>query len=246
MTKLKDNRSFQFIIGCATIYVLYVVLIREGWMAWFLADEKQVEGFGDSSQLLVLVFSALVDFCTLLGIITIGIVSTVLPHLNVFLEFTTRKIKELIAKLRDGASKDKEDWDWRPLAAIVLSYVLWTGGQLQNVWSLLRDATLDRIENTESKPEFLIFSTDSGSATEGQLSVVNSLLVEDMLEAEGVERRSYDSEQTASNAEPWVAQAMQAAADDENKMVVIYSDGRAKINNIPSSIKGMREVISAW
>lgn len=246
MTKLKDNRTFQFIVGCATLYVLYVVLIREGWMAWFLADDEQVEGFGDSSQLLVLVVSALVNFCTLCGIITIGIVSNVLPHVNVFLDFATRKIKELIAKLRDGASKDKEDWDWRPLAAIVLSYVLWTGGQLQNVWNLLRDATLDRIENTESKPEFLIFSTDSGSATDGQLSVINSLLVEDMLEAEGVERRSYDSEQTASNAEPWVAQAMQAAADDENKMVLIYSDGRAKIDDIPSSIKGMQEVISAW
>lgn len=246
MTKLKDNRTFQFIVGCATLYVLYVVLIREGWMAWFLADDEQVEGFGDSSQLLVLVISALVNFCTLCGIITIGIVSNVLPHVNVFLDFATRKIKELIAKLRDGASKDKEDWDWRPLAAIVLSYVLWTGGQLQNVWSLLRDATLDRIENTESKPEFLIFSTDSDSATEGQLSVINSLLVEDMLDAEGVERRSYDSEQTASNAEPWVAQAMQAAADDENKMVLIYSDGRARIDDIPSSIRGMQEVISAW
>ena len=246
MTKLKDNRTFQFIVGCATLYVLYVVLIREGWMAWFLADDEQVEGFGDSSQLLILVVSALVNFCQLCGIITIGIVSGVLPHINVFLDFASRKIKELIAKLRNGASKDKEDWDWRPLAAIVLSYVLWTGGQLQNVWSLLRDATLDRIENTESKPEFLIFSTDSASATDGQLSVINSLLVEDMLEAEGVERRSYDSEQTASNAEPWVAQAMQAAADDENKMVLIYSDGRAKIDDIPSSIKSMQEVISAW
>lgn len=246
MTSIKQNSTFQFIVGACTLYVAYVVLIREGWLGWFLSDPEEAEGFGDSSQLLIAVISALVSFTQLCGIVTIGVVSGILPHVQDFMEFAVDQIKRLIAKLKAGADKNKADWDWRPLAAIALSYVLWTGGQIQDMWSLLLDAIPHRIENAESKPEFLIFSSDSASATDGQLSVINSLIVEDMLEAEGVERRSYDSEQSASNAEPWVAQAMEAAPDDKNTMIMLYKNGRATIDEIPSSIEEMQEVIGAW
>jgi hypothetical protein len=246
MSDLKSNKSLQFIVGAGVLYVAYIVLIREGWLAWMLSDPEEAEAFGDSSQLLLAIVSACVSFTQLIGLLTIGVVCNVIPHASAFMDFVGKQLRLSIQKLKAGADKNKADWDWRPLAAIALSYALWTGGQIQDMWSLLLDAIPHRIENAESKPEFLIFSSDSASATDGQLSVINSLLVEDMLESEGVERRSYDSEQTASNAEPWVAQAMEAAPDDKNTMIMLYKNGRATIDEIPSSIEEMQEVIGAW
>lgn len=246
MSDLKSNKSLQFIVGAGVLYVAYIVLIREGWLAWMLSDPEEAEAFGDSSQLLLAIVSACVSFTQLIGLLTIGVVCNVLPHASAFMDFVGKQLRALIEKLKSGADKNKEDWDWRPLAAVVLGYVLWTGGQAQDIWSLLKDALAPRIENAESKPEFLIFSSDSGSATDGQLSVVNSLLIQNALEQKGIERRSYDSEQQAKNAEPWVSQAMQAAPDDESSMVLIYPNGKATIEEIPASIREMREVLSEW
>jgi len=244
MSDIKQNKTFQFIVGAGTLWVAWA-LYRDGWLSWMFNGRDESGGFSNT-QLWLAIGSALISFVQLIGICTIGVVSGVLPHATVFVEWAVEQIKKLIEKLKAGASKDKPDWDWRPLAAIVLSYVLWTGGQLQDIWSLLRDAFPQRIVETESTPEFLVFSSNSESATDGQLSVSSSLLVEEMLEAKGVERRSYDSSQEAINAEPWISQAMNQSPDEQSNMILIYPSGKAEIREIPSSVSEMEDIISAW
>ncbi len=244
MSDIKKNQTFQFIVGAATLWVAWS-LYRDGWLSCIFNGRDEAGGFSNS-QLFLAIGSALVSFVQLVGIFTIAAVGNVVPHLTDVMQWAVEQIKKLIEKLKAGANKDKPDWDWRPLAAIVLSYVLWTGGQVQDIWNLLRDAFPQRIVETESRPEFLVFSSDSESATDGQLSVSSSLLVEEMLQEKGIERRSFDSKQPASNAEPWIAQAMSQAPDDESKMIVIYPSGKAEIKDMPDSVEKMREIVSAW
>ena len=129
MNGLKENRAFQTIVGAAVLYVGFV-LWRDGWISWLLSSEPQ-EGYSNG-QLLVALGGALLSFVQLVGIATIGIVSGILPQFDGLFDWVAKGIKDgtewLKKKVQERKDKpapkdSKTEWDWRPIAAIVLGFV---------------------------------------------------------------------------------------------------------------------------
>lgn len=251
MTKLTENKTFQVIVGAGTLWIAWV-LYRDGWLDWFLNDRNDQEGFSNT-QLWVAIGSAVIAFLQMLGIATIAVVSGVLPHAETMVTFAAEQLKKLAANAREFITKnnnrptaDGESWDWRPLAVIILSWVLWSGGQLQSLWDAFINVIPDSVDVITSKPAAILFSVDPETATDGQLAVASSVLVEDMMQQAGIERRMYSSQQEPEVAEPWVGQAMKAAPDDDNVLVLYYQSGQIEILDIPGSVQGMEDIARGW
>ena len=121
MPKLKENKAFQTIVGGAVLYLLFI-LWRDGWIDAILRRNEDPEGF-EGPEVWIAVGQALLSFVQLVDIVTIGIVSGVLPHLESMLEFLGKQIKSLLEQAKVFVAKNKdaepgEQWNWKPLAAI--------------------------------------------------------------------------------------------------------------------------------
>ncbi|MCP4898492.1 MAG: hypothetical protein GY906_16075, partial [bacterium] len=140
MSSVKENKAFQTIVGAGVIYIGFV-LWRDGWVEWAFSSQPQ-EGFGNG-QLLVALGAAILSFVQLVGIVTIGIVSGVLPHLDGLGDKAAELIRRGLASARGALSdyrnrdKPERSWDWKPLAAIILAVVLLRGGVLPKIVSVV-------------------------------------------------------------------------------------------------------------
>lgn len=250
MSKLTNNRTFNIIIGAATLYFAFS-LWRDGWFDWFLNGRDDSEGYSNS-QLWITLGSLVLSFLEMVGIATIAIVTGVLPHVETMFTWAAKQLKALIQSARDSISKkddsspNGEQWDWRPLAVILLSWMLWTGGQLESLWNVLIDAIPDRVDVVQDKPAAILFSVDPASATDGQLAVSSSIVVEELMRSKGIERRMYSSMQEREAAEPWVGQAMQAAPDGANSLIIYGRDGSVEVLDIPASLSEMEAIANGW
>ena len=250
MTKLTNNRTFNIMVGAGTLYFAFS-LWRDGWFDWFLNGQDDSEGYS-SSQLWITLGSLVLSFLEMVGIATIAIVTGVLPHVETMFTWAAKQLKTLIKTARDSISKkdaslpDGETWDWRPLAAIILSWMLWSGGQLESLWNVVINAIPDRVDVVSHRPAAILFSVDPAMATEGQLAVASSVAVEEMMQAKGIERRMYSSMQDRENAEGWVGQAMQAAPDGENSLIIYNQNGALQVLKIPSTIPEMEAIADGW
>tara|TARA_R100000406_G_scaffold32567_1_gene21312 strand:+ start:2408 stop:3112 length:705 start_codon:yes stop_codon:yes gene_type:complete len=148
---LKDNKSFQFVVGLATIWFGWV-LYRDGWLHAF-ANPPQ-EGFGDAqwAALGATLLASAVSFVQLIGILTIGVLSGLLPHveegarwLGRLLRKSSQKAVEA-AKNWKNAEKVEGEWNWKPLAATILAGALWAGGHLSTAWDFIVDHVDDVVE----------------------------------------------------------------------------------------------------
>ena len=149
MKAIKDNKTFQTIVGAGTLYLLFV-LWRDGWIDWIFGDREPESGYSNT-QLWVAVGSALLSFVQFVGIVTIGCVSGILPHVTSIVELGAKKASEVISQLKSwvsenkGKPKEEGQWDWRPLVVMLLSYMLWSGGQLSSIWDKIEGLIPDQI-----------------------------------------------------------------------------------------------------
>jgi len=141
---LKENRSFQFVVGLATIWFGWV-LYRDGWLHAFGSGEY--EGFGDAqwAAMGATLLATAVSFVQMIGILTLGVLSGLLPHVEEGFRWLTSTLKSLAHKGRAAASEWRKaekvdgEWNWKPLAAVILTGVLWAGGHLSTAWDFIAD-----------------------------------------------------------------------------------------------------------
>jgi len=246
---IKDNKAFQTIVGAGTLYLLFI-LWRDGWISWILGDRSPEEGYSNS-QLWIAIGSALLSFVQLVGMITIGCVSGLLPHVGSLVEFASEKIKEGVKHAKSWLaenSKKPQDgqWDWRPLAAIILSYTLWSGGQLSTIWDSIKGLIPDVISTEVERPTSAIFFIDDDTVSQNQRAIATSLLVNDLLDSKGVERRMMSTDQSAGSSEPWMSTLVDISPDDKSSLVLYYDEGKASVLDMPNSVDQIRELVSAW
>ena len=250
MTKLTENRTFSIIVGAGILYFGFS-LWRDGWFDWFLNGQDDSESYSNS-QLWITLGSLVLSFLEMVGIATIAIVTGILPHAETTVAWAAKKLKILIQSARDSISKkddsspNGEQWDWRPLAVILLSWMLWTGGQLESLWNVVINAIPDRVDVVSHRPAAILFSVDPAMATEGQLAVASSVAVEEIMRSKGIERRMYSSMQERENAERWVGQAMEAAPDGKNSLIIYNRDGSLQVLQIPSTLSEMEAIADGW
>jgi hypothetical protein len=117
MSKLTNNRTFNIIVGAATLYFAFS-LWRDGWFDWFLNGRDDSEGYSNS-QLWITLGSLVLSFLEMVGIATIAIVTGILPHAETTVTWAAKQLKALIQSARDSISKkddsspNGEQWDWR-------------------------------------------------------------------------------------------------------------------------------------
>lgn len=148
---LKENKSFQFVVGLATIWFGWV-LYRDGWFHLF-ASEGQ-EGFGNAewAALGATLLGTAVSFVQLIGILTLGVLSGILPHVEEGARWLrgvlSRGSQKAVQAAKDwkNAEKVEGEWNWKPLAASVLAFFLWTGGHLNTAWDFIVDHVDDVVE----------------------------------------------------------------------------------------------------
>lgn len=148
---LKENKSFQFIVGLGTIWFGWV-LYRDGWLHAF--SSGGYEGFGDAqwAALGATLLASAVSFVQLIGILTIGALSGLLPHVEEGARWMSRLLRRgsqkavQAAKDWKNAEKVEGEWNWKPLAATILAGVLWTGGHLNTAWDFIVDHVDDVVE----------------------------------------------------------------------------------------------------
>lgn len=250
MTTIKDNKTFQTIVGAATLYLLFV-LWRDGWIDWITGDREPESGYSNT-QLWVAVGSALLSFVQFVGIVTIGCVSGILPHVTSVVELGAKKASEGIAYLKTwvsenkGKPKEDDQWDWRPLVLMFLSYLLWSGGQLSSIWEKIEGLIPDQISTEVERPSAAVFFIDDDTVSSDERAIATSLLVSDIFESKGVERRMMSTDQTSGAAESWVSTIVDKSPDDRSSLVFYYEDGTTKVLDVPDSIDEVKELASAW
>lgn len=251
MNTIKDNKTFQTIVGAGTLYLLFV-LWRDGWIDWIFGDREPESGYSNT-QLWVAVGSALLSFVQFVGIVTIGCVSGILPHVTSIVELGAKKASEGIAQLKSwvsenkGKPKEEGQWDWRPLVVMFLSYMLWSGGQLSSIWDHIKGLVPDDQISTEvERPTSAVFFIDEETVTQEQRAIATSLLVSDLFDGKGVERRMLSNDQSYGTSEPWVAKAKSAASEDKSSLVLYYDTGEIESLEMPDSLSEIRELVSAW
>lgn len=149
---LKENRSFQFVIGLATIWFGWV-LYRDGWLRAF--SDVGYEGFGDAqwAALAATLIGTAVSFIQMIGILTLGVLSGLLPHVEEGARWLGQTLKTLAQKGRAAASewrkseKKEGEWNWKPLATAILASMLWAGGHLSTAWDFVADNLPNIVEN---------------------------------------------------------------------------------------------------
>jgi len=148
---LKENKSFQFVIGLATIWFGWV-LYRDGWLHLFATEGSDGYGSAEWAALGATLLASAVSFVQLIGILTIGVLSGLLPHVEEGARWLGRLVKRgsekavQAAKDWKNAEKVEGEWNWKPLAAAVLAGLLWTGGHLNTAWDWAWDNIPDIVE----------------------------------------------------------------------------------------------------
>jgi len=240
---MRDNKAAQTIVGALVIYVAFRL-----WSAGYFSQTDDSEGFSNAEVWLA-VGSAILSFVQLVGLISISICLKLLPAFETMADYVFGQAKALIEKAKDSISKEKKEegaWDWRPLAMVVLSYLLWSGGQLSSLWDRITDSIPDAIENISDKPIGILFSVDKASSSEEQWLTANSVLTEQLLKSKGIERRLLSSVQDAGTSEPWVFEAVQQAPDSANSMVVYYDNGQTVVLDLPETYDELQGLVNAW
>jgi hypothetical protein len=250
MTTIKDNKTFQTIVGAATLYLLFV-LWRDGWIDWIVGDREPESGYSNT-QLWVAVGSALLSFVQFVGIVTIGCVSGILPHVSSVVEFGAKKASEGISYLKAWVSKNKgkpkeeNQWDWRPLVVVLLSYMLWSGGQLSSIWEKIQGLMPDQIITDVERPSAAVFFIDDDTVSSEERAIATSLLVSDIFESKGVERRMMSTDQPSGSSEGWVSTIVEKSPNDRSSLVLYYIDGTSKVLDVPDSVEKVKELVGAW
>jgi len=250
MTTIKDNKTFQTIVGAATLYLLFV-LWRDGWIDWIVGDREPESGYSNT-QLWVAVGSALLSFVQFVGIVTIGCVSGILPHVSSVVEFGAKKASEGISYLKAWVSKNKgkpkeeNQWDWRPLVVVVLSYMLWSGGQLSSIWEKVQGLIPDQIITDVERPSAAVFFIDDDTVSSEERAIATSLLVSDIFESKGVERRMMSTDQPSGSSEGWLSTIVEKSPNDRSSLVLYYIDGTSKVLDVPDSVDKVKELVGAW
>jgi hypothetical protein len=250
MTTIKDNKTFQTIVGAATLYLLFV-LWRDGWIDWIVGDREPESGYSNT-QLWVAVGSALLSFVQFVGIVTIGCVSGILPHVSSVVEFGAKKASEGISYLKAWVSKNKgkpkeeNQWDWRPLVVVVLSYMLWSGGQLSSIWEKVQGLIPDQIITDVERPSAAVFFIDDDTVSSEERAIATSLLVSDIFESKGVERRMMSTDQPSGSSEGWLSTIVEKSPNDRSSLVLYYIDGTSKVLDVPDSVEKVKELVGAW
>lgn len=254
MGKLRDNKSFQTIVGAGVIYVLFR-LWRDGWISWLLGNDPASEGFSSPAVWLA-VGQAILSFVQMVGILAIGVVSGVLPHLEDAIEMAGKGVKSLAVKGRDlaknwkNAEKKEGQFNWKPAASILLAWVLWSGGHLSTIidaaWDLIPNVIVNDGDAVSGKVKAVLFSMDPESVTAKQNEVTISGKVDQMLMERGIERRRLLATQGPASGEPWLAQAIAAAPDQGSTLVVVLADGATKVIDLPADVDSMVGLIVSW
>ena len=250
---LKSNKSFQTIVGALTLWMAYC-LYRDGWVDWFLGKEYQTDeqGFGNSA-LWLSVGSALLSFVQMVGVITIGIVSGILPHVPVFLNIVAEWIRELTAGLKNLVvnwknSPKREDgrFNWKPFLAILISWFLWSAGHLNS----LKDRVIDVLpvvidgvveDLPVGKSQAVIFLVTENITAKQNLVTLSGTL-DHWMSQRKIERRRILSTQSMASSETWLKRAAEAAPENQDSLVVL-KDGNAKVYPIPESISEVKRLL---
>ena len=238
MPKLKENKAFQTIVGAGMIYLCFI-LWRDGWFEAILNRDEDPEGF-EGPEVWIAVGQALLSFIQLVGIITIGIVSGVLPHLESMLEFLGKQIKSLLEQAKIFVAKNKdaesgEQWNWKPLAAIVLSWVLWSNGALTEVWDVIKDTITNEEVIPEGKPQAVAFLLTT-TASQKQLDLAYSKKLDQFFESKKIERRTISTDQEVEASEPWLQRVASNNIENESLLGIYFDETNIKYVAIPDSI----------
>ena len=240
---MKSNKAAQTIVGALVLYLAFKL-----WSAGYFSSEVESDGFS-STDVWLAVGSAVLSFVQLVGLISISICLKLLPAFETMTDWVFTQIKALIEKAKDSISKEKKEegaWDWRPLAMVVLSYLLWSGGQLGVLWERIKDAVPDAVEVISDKPIGVLFSVSDEDIGSSSWMTANSVLTEKLLESKGVERRLLSSEQDAGTSEPWVFEAVQEAPDEHSSMVLCYENGSTVAIKMPDSYRDLQRLVDDW
>ena len=155
LKSLKENKSAQFIAGAATIWFAWV-LYRDGWLDLFFRDNEDGDGFASPAEWAAIgatLLAAAVNFVQFVGICTLGVLSGLLPHAEEGLRWLSQAVKKFAVWAKQAVSgwqnaeKVEGQWNWKPLAAVVLASVLWTGGHLGTIWDSIVDSVPNVVED---------------------------------------------------------------------------------------------------
>lgn len=155
LKNLKNNKSAQFIAGAATIWFAWV-LYRDGWLDLFFREKPDGDGFASPAEWAAIgatLLAAAVNFVQFVGICTLGVLSGLLPHAEDGLRWLSQVAKKFAVWARQAISewqsseKVEGQWNWKPLAAVVLASVLWTGGHIGSIWDAIVDAVPNVVED---------------------------------------------------------------------------------------------------
>ena len=240
---MKSNKAAQTIVGALVIWTVFKL-----WSAGYFSPAEESEGFSNT-DLWLAIGSSVLSFVQLVGLIAISIALKLLPAFETMANWAAGQVKGLIEKAKESISKDKKEegaWDWRPLAMVILSYLLWSGGQLGVIWERIKDVVPDAIEVISDKPIGILFSVDKSTSIGDQWLTANSVLTEQLLESKGVERRLLSSDQDAGSSEPWVFEAVEKAPDGANSMILYYEDGRTVARKMPEDFDELQRIANAW
>ena len=240
MKGLQENKVAQTIIGSGVIYIGFL-LWRDGWFSAFFADPA--EGMR-SSQLAWELAAAVLSFVQLVGIVTMGVAFKILPHVDDFaagvLRWLRATVPSLWARWRNRQPRAKGSFDWRPLAALVLLWVLWNGGHLHRAYDWAK--SLIAKEEVLGKPQAVIFVVGPEITAE-QMDVVQSRKIDQLLMSKKIERRAVRLSQDVSNSEKWLQDAVSAA---KGRSALVAVAGDLVVRDIPSDAGKLTELIESW
>jgi hypothetical protein len=108
---LRDNKSFQFLIGCLVLVAAYKMFTL-GVFDFLIRDDS--EGF-ESTALIPMVISALVSAVQMVGLIAILLVSGLAPYAEKSVDF----LRDRIPRLDKVASKVESEIDSEKLINVL-------------------------------------------------------------------------------------------------------------------------------
>jgi len=240
MKALKENKVAQTIVGAGVIYIGYI-LWRDGWFSAFFADPA--EGMR-SSQLAWELAAAVLSFVQLVGIVTMGVAFKILPHVDDFLagaiKWVRVSVPPLWARWKSREPRATESFDWRPLAALALVWVLWNGGYLHRAYDWAKSLIVQ--EEVVGKPQAVIFVIGPEITAE-QMDVVQSRKIDQLLMSLKIERRAVRLSQDVSNSEKWLQDAVSAA---EERSAFVTVGEALVVNDIPADADELLRKIQSW
>lgn len=113
MPKLRDNKSFVFLCGCATIWFAFYCW-KQGLLDWFLVEES--EGYQSTSALAIIVLQAAYSAISMVGLIAIGIVSGILKPIA---EYTVDAVRAKFPKIDAAATVAENAIDFDKLTQVL-------------------------------------------------------------------------------------------------------------------------------